>query len=77
MEFELGVGLSAVALVIGFPTLILVVMWALAGLEAWMLQPDERAIEVHRLLAEADHPEEVEEAVAELLADVAGSDRGR
>jgi uncharacterized membrane protein YhiD involved in acid resistance len=73
VDVEVGVGLGAAALVVGWPLLILVGIWLLGRLEAWMLHPDERAAKVQKLLSDADHPDEVETAVTRLLSEV--SDR--
>jgi len=66
MELDVGV-----ALVIGFPVLLLVLVAGLGWLEAWMVQPDERAAAVQRLLDQEDEVERLEHAVAEMLAPVA------
>jgi hypothetical protein len=71
VEREVGIGLSAIALVVGMPLLMLGVIWLLGELEAWMLQPDERAAAVHDLLEQEDEADDVEAAVARLLAPVA------
>jgi Na+-transporting methylmalonyl-CoA/oxaloacetate decarboxylase gamma subunit len=60
-----------VALVIGFPVLLLVMIEALGWLEAWMLQPDERAAAVQQLLDQEDEIDRLEHAVAAMLAPVA------
>lgn len=65
-----GVG-AVFALVAGFPVLLLVLVAALGWIEAWMLQPDERAAAVQRLLDQEDEVERLEHAVAEMLAPVA------
>lgn len=71
MAADLGIGLGALGLLIGFPLLLLGVMWVLGALEAWMLQPDERAAAINRVLEHADEAEEVEHAVTRLVAQVA------
>lgn len=67
----LGVSTGALALVVGFPLLLLLAIQVLATLEKWMLQPYERAVAIERLLAQEGEVEEVERAVARVLADVA------
>lgn len=64
----LDVGL---VLVVGFPVLLLIMIGALGWLEAWMLQPDERAAAVQRLLDQEDEVDRLELAVAQMLAPVA------
>lgn len=71
MSAELGTSLGALALVLGFPGLLLAGLWALGRLEAWMLQPDERAAEIELLLEGEDEAEDVEVAVTRLIAGVA------
>lgn len=66
MELDVGV-----ALVIGFPLLLLVLLAALGWLEAWMVQPDERAAAVRLLLDQEDEVDRLEHAVAVMLAPVA------
>lgn len=53
------------------PPLLLVVLSLLSRLEAWVIQPDERAAKVARLLEHASGPEELEVEVSRLFADVA------
>lgn len=65
-----GVG-AVFALVAGFPVLLLVLVAALGWIEAWMLQPDERAAAVQRLLDQEDEVDRLEQAVAVMLAPVA------
>lgn len=79
MAADLGIGLGALALLIGFPLLLLGVMWVLGALEAWTLEPDERAAAIERLLEQADEADEVEHAVTKLVAQVAdpAAERGR
>lgn len=67
----MGIGLGAVALVVGMPLLMLGVIWLLGALEAWMLEPDERAAAVQDLLEAEEEPADIEAAVAKLLAPVA------
>lgn len=67
----LSAGLGALLLVVGFPVLLLGLVWFLGWLEAWMLMPDERAARVRQLLERAEGVEEVETAVARMLASVA------
>lgn len=71
MATDLGTSLAALGLLIGFPLLLLGVMWVLGWLEAWMLHPYERAVEIERLLAQDVEAEAVERGVARLVADVA------
>lgn len=71
METQLGISLGAVALIIGFPTVLMGVVWLLGALEAWTLQRDERAAVIQQLLEQADGADEVEEAATELMAQVA------
>lgn len=67
-----GMGLDVgLALVVGFPVLLLVMVGALGWLEAWMLQPDERAAAVQRLLDQEDEVDRLEFAVAQMLAPLA------
>lgn len=68
---ELGTSLWALALIAGFPVLLLVGIWVLGMLEAWMLQPDERAAKIKRLLEAENEAEDVEAAVTRLVAEVA------
>ncbi|HWB70967.1 MAG TPA: hypothetical protein VG452_02020 [Egibacteraceae bacterium] len=76
MQQDLGIGLGAVALVVGFPLLLMCLLWLLGRLEAWMLEPDERAAAVTRLLEQVDEAEEVERAVTRLMARVADRPAG-
>lgn len=71
---ELGSGV-VLPLVIGFPLALFTMLWVLGRLEAWMLQPDERAAAVQRMLAEEEQVEALERAVAELMAQVADDHR--
>jgi hypothetical protein len=64
-------GWAWVPLVVGFPAGLFVTLWLLARLEAWMLQPDERAAAVQRMLDQVDQVDELERAVADLMAQVA------
>lgn len=57
------------------PPLLLVVLSLLSRLEAWVIQPDERAAKVARLLEHASGPEELEVEVSRLFADVADTRR--
>jgi hypothetical protein len=65
----------ALVLVPLVPVVLLTMIWVLGRLEAWMLQPDERAARLELLLSELDEPEDVEVAAARLLAEVADSPR--
>lgn len=71
MAADLGIGLGALGLLIGFPLLLLGVLWVLGWLESWMLFPDERAAAIHRLLEGSERAEDVEQAVTKLVAQVA------
>lgn len=68
---DLGTSLWALSLLVGFPALLLAGLWVLAWLEAWMLQPDERAAKIKRLLEAENEAEDVEAAVTRLVAEVA------
>lgn len=68
MALDVG---AVFALVVGFPVLLLVLVGALGWLEAWMVQPDERAAALQLLLAQEDEVDRLESAVAEMLAQVA------
>lgn len=57
------------------PPALLVVLALLSRLEAWMIQPDERAAKVARLLEQATAPEELEIEISRLFADVADTRR--
>lgn len=63
------------ALVLGVPPFLLLLLHLLAHMEAWMLQPDERAAAVRNLLEQAEGPDEVETAVIRLLAGVEAGTR--
>lgn len=69
MAADLGTGLGALGLLMGFPMLLLGVMWVLGWLEAWMLVPDERAAKIEELLQREHAVEEVELAVARMVAE--------
>ncbi len=77
MAGDLGIGLGAAALIVGFPVLLLGFLWFMGWLESWMLAPDERAAAVSRLLEQVDEAEELERAVALLMAEVADRPGGR
>lgn len=68
---EVTVGLGALALLVGFPLLLLGMLALLGALEHWMLEPDERATQVQQLLDERDEADDVEKAVTRLLAQLA------
>jgi hypothetical protein len=70
MNSDVFVGISALALVLGFPAILLALLWFLERLEEWTLRPDERAVAVTRLLEQSDRAEDVERAVAVMLHDV-------
>lgn len=71
MTADPGTSLGALGLLIGFPLLLLGGIWVLGWLEDWMLRPYERAVEIERLLAEAEETDELERAVIAIVADVA------
>lgn len=75
MNVWTGVGLAC--LVVGFPLLLLSLLWLLGRLESWMLEADERAAAVAEVLEQAERAEEVEAAVSRLLADVTDTPRPR
>lgn len=77
MAADLGTSLSALGLLIGFPLLLLGVLGFLARLEAWMLRPYERAVEIERLLAQDAGAEAVEQAAIRVLAEVDDPQKGR
>ena len=62
---------AAVALVMGFPLLLLLLVMLLGRLEDWVLMPDERAAAVSQLLEQVDEAEELEKAVALMMSEVA------
>lgn len=66
---ELSNGALA-ALVVGFPVGLVGFLAVLGWLEAWMVEPDERAALVQLLLAEEREVEELERVVADLMARV-------
>lgn len=68
---EVTVGLGALALLVGFPLLLLGMLALLGALEQWMLESDQRASHVQQLLEEQRETEDVEAAVARLLAQLA------
>lgn len=69
---ELGV---VIPLVVGFPLALFTMLWVLGRLEAWMVQPDERAAAVQALLAKEEQVEALERAVADLMAQVTDEHR--
>lgn len=71
MVAELGTGVGALALLVGFPLLLLGAIGVLGWLEAWMLQPYERAVAITELLEGEEEVDEVEAAVVRLTAQVA------
>lgn len=71
MTAELGTGIGALALLVGFPLLLLGIVGVLGWLEEWMLHPYERGVVIQRLLEDAQGADEVEAAVARLTAQVA------
>lgn len=66
-------GWDIVVLLAGVPAALMGVLFALERLEAWLVRPDERAAAMAELIDSAQEPEEVEAAVARLLAEVAPS----
>jgi len=62
---------SGVALVAGFPSLLLLLVLLLGRLDSWMLMPDERAATVTQLLDQVEEAEELEKAVALMMSEVA------
>lgn len=77
MGSGLGITAGALALVVGFPLLLLVGVGILAWLEQWMLQPYERAVRIEALLAQEEEVEDVERGVVQVLADVVDHHPGR
>ena len=75
MGIDVGVGLGAFALVVGFPLTLLVLLLVLGRLESWVLMPDERAERVSRLLDQVDEADELEHAVTLMMADVTPTSR--
>ncbi len=69
MSFELTSNIIAV--VVGFPLLLLLLILVLSRIEDWMLMPDERAAAVSELLEQVEKPEELEKAVALMMSEVA------
>jgi hypothetical protein len=69
VTFDLNPG--SIALVVGFPLLLLLVVLFLGRIEDWMLSPDERAAAVTQLLEQVDEAEELEKAVALMMSEVA------
>lgn len=63
--------LPGVALLLGFPLLLLFLVLFLGRLEDWVLNPDERAAAVSQLLEQVDEAEELEQAVALMMSEVA------
>lgn len=66
-----NVGWWIPVLTVAVPLLLLLALHLLARLESWMFSPDDRADRVVRLLEESHTPDEVEEEVQRLLAEVA------
>ena len=69
MSFDLTPNI--IAMVVGFPMLLLVLVLVLGRIEDWMLMPDERAAAVSQLLEQVDRPEDLEKAVALMMSEVA------
>lgn len=63
--------LSAVALIVGFPLMLLLLVLLLGQIEDWMLMPDERAAAVSQLLEQVDEAEDLERAVTLMMSEVA------
>lgn len=63
--------LPGVALLLGFPLLLLLLVLFLGRLEDWVLNPDERAAAVSQLLEQVEEAEELEQAVALMMSEVA------
>jgi cytochrome c-type biogenesis protein CcmH/NrfG len=61
----------AFVLAVCVPVVLMAMIWVLGALEAWMLQPDERAARLHLMLQQIDEPDEIEQQAARLLAEVA------
>lgn len=68
-------GWGVVALVVGFPVALFAMLWIFAAVEAWVVQPDERAAVVRGMLAQMEEVDELERAVADLVAQVADDRR--
>lgn len=62
MNVDLGIGLSAVVLIVGFPLVLLSFLLFLGRLEAWMLAPDRLAEKALR--REVEQAERIREATA-------------
>lgn len=77
MAADLGTSLGALGLLVGFPLLLLAGLWVLGSLEAWMLRPYERAVEIERLLAQEGEADALEKAVIRVVAEVADDPRLR
>ena len=69
MPFDLSP--PGVALLVGFPALLMLLVLFLGRLEDWVLNPDERAAAVTQLLEQVDEAEELEKAVALMMSEVA------
>ena len=69
MTFDLSP--SSIALIVGFPLLLLFLVLFLGRVEDWMLMPDERAAAVSQLLEQVDKTEDLERAVALMMSEVA------
>lgn len=64
----MGALLEVVALVVGVPVALLLLMLVLARVEAAMLQPHERAVALTDLLVSAHDPDRVEAEATRLLS---------
>lgn len=61
---------AGVALVVGFPLMLLLLVLFLGRLESWVLMPDERAAAVAQLLEQVDEAEDLERAVTLMMSEV-------
>lgn len=75
MPFDLSP--PGIALLLGFPALLLLLVLFLGRLEDWVLNPDERAAAVSQLLEQVDEAEDLEKAVALMMSEVADRSPGR
>ena len=75
MPFDLSP--PGIALLLGFPALLMLLVLFLGRLEDWVLNPDERAAAVSQLLEQVDEAEELEKAVALMMSEVADKPSSR
>jgi hypothetical protein len=68
-------GIAVAGLVVGTPAALLALMVALDRFEASYVQPNERAAVLADLVASSRDPDEIEQAVAQLLASAAPAPR--